>query len=96
MNEERSATGRSSYDDCFRDVEQLHEVCATLEVVNCVANIYLVSLARVAVPACLRTGKDLPTGLRAVPIMMYGPVVFGFGWGVAQILFGVSVRLGMG
>jgi L-rhamnose-H+ transport protein len=42
--------------------------------------------------------KDPLDVYRAVPIrMMYGPLAFGFGWGVAQILFGVSVRrLGMG
>ena len=35
---------------------------------------------------------------RAVPLtMMYAPLLFGAGWGVAQILFGISVlRLGMG
>lgn len=42
--------------------------------------------------------KDLPHVYQAVPIStMCEPLVFGFGWGVAQILFGVSVRrLGMG
>lgn len=35
---------------------------------------------------------------RAVPLnVMYAPLLFGAGWGVAQILFGISiVRLGMG
>ena len=65
-------------------------------------NVWLVfSFASLLVLPCLLAFaqvKDLPHVYQAVPIStMCEPLVFGFGWGVAQILFGMSVRrLGMG
>lgn len=65
-------------------------------------NVWLVfSFASLLVLPCLLAFAqvtDLLHVYRAVSInMMCGPLAFGFGWGVAQILFGVSVRrLGMG